>query len=109
MAMARMATLASLATLMASWAPSAEARQVSGSSDSTSKVSLFYNKEAVNPAAKDSTGTASVSAELKWEVENLTWRDEDTAEDFMEITTTLTAPILSSDTITFHLEFTSSK
>ena len=46
---------------------------------------------------------------MKWEIENLTWLDEDSGVSYMEITTTLTAPILATDVVTFHVEFTSDK
>ena len=46
---------------------------------------------------------------LLWEIENLTWLDEDSGLSFMELTTTLTAPILATDTVTFHIEFKSDK
>ena len=46
---------------------------------------------------------------MNWKIENVSWIDEDTAESYLEITNTLTAPILETDKITFHVEFTSSQ
>lgn len=60
----------------------------------------------LGPAAKDATETA-VANNLKWEIVNLSYIDLDTNEEFIEITNTLTMPILATDDITFHVEFTS--
>ena len=85
------------------------AKQVSGSSSSATKTTLFSNKASSYPNAKDSTGSAASPNVLLWEIENLTWLDEDSGLSYMELTTTLTAPILATDTVTFHIEFKSDK
>lgn len=85
------------------------AKQVSGSTSADTKATLFSNKATAYPNAKDSTGTAASPNVLLWEIENLTWLDEDSGLSFMELTTTLTAPILATDTVTFHVEFKSDK
>ena len=67
------------------------------------KATLFYNRKSGKPGADQSV------PELKWEIQNQSYIDEDTDYSFIEITNTLTMPVLSTDTITFHVEFTSSK
>ena len=97
------------ALLIAASLATAEAREVSGAFvESTSKATLFSNIDTTSPNAKDSSNVASAK-NLEWTVSNLTWKDEDTAIEYMEITTELTADILSTDTVVFHVEFTSDK
>lgn len=97
------------ALFLAASLATADAKEVSGAFvDSTSKATLFVNSETANPNAKDATGTA-VGSNVKWDIENLTYKDEDTGTEYMEITTTLTAPILDTDTVLFHVEYTSDR
>jgi len=62
----------------------------------------------VYPGAVGPDGTTTPSNSIKWEIKNLSYVDEDTGFSYIEITNTLTAPILSTDDITFHVEFTES-
>lgn len=87
----------------------ADAAFISGKSDSSTSKILFSNLDSTIPKAKASNGQDNAANVLKWEISNLTWMDEDTGLSFMEITSTLTAPILSTDQIKFHVEFESSK
>lgn len=50
-----------------------------------------------------------MSKELSWTVSNLTWKDEDTGTEYMEITTTLKVDLLDTDKVKFHIEFKSDK
>ncbi len=87
----------------------ANAGMVSGKSDATTTVKIFENIDTTTPKAKQTDGTTASTNELSWSISNLSWIDEDTAETYLEITNTLTAPILATDKITFHVEFTSSQ
>ena len=68
---------------------------------------LFYNlNDSSYPNAKDEDGNA-LGNHLKWEIHNQSFIDEDTGYQYIEFTNTLRMPVLASDEITFHVEFTS--
>ena len=94
--------------ILAAALTSTQAKQISGKSDSSTKATLFSNIATDYPNAKKGDGTAATN-NLKWEIANLTWKDEDTGTQYLEITTTLTAPILEEDVIRFHVEYISSR
>ena len=50
-------------------------------------------------------GATPNTQELKWTISNLSYIDEDTGYEYLEVTNTLKMPILSTDEITFHVEF----
>ena len=64
---------------------------------------IYLNRK---PEAEDSAGKPiDNSKSIKWEIQNQSWIDEDTGISYIEITNTLTANILATDIITFHVEF----
>ena len=71
----------------------------------TAATTVFYNKTATIPKAKATNGTTVSANETKWTIRNRSYKDQDTAKMYLEITNTLEAPILSTDQITFHVEF----
>lgn len=82
---------------------------MSGKTDATTKTYIFDNLDATTPMAKKADGTTASTNSFKWEVSNLSWVDEDSGDQYIEITNTLTAPILATDVIIFHMEFKSNK
>lgn len=86
-----------------------DAAMISGQFTEDSAAVLFLNLDTDIPKAKASNGSDNPTNTLKWEISNLSWIDEDSGLTYLEITSTLTAPILATDKITFHVEFTSSK
>ena len=81
--------------------------------DSTSAGTLFESTAARTVAVGDQAGPeaktdadATPSNVITWTLQNQSWFDEDTGYEYIEMTNTLTMPILSSDVITFHVEFT---
>ena len=97
------------AALLATSLDLASAKLVSGKSDSTTEVEVLKNTDTTSPKAKKTDGTTASTNELTWKISNLSWIDEDTNDTYLEITNTLTAPILATDKIVFHVEFTSSQ
>ena len=96
------------AAILATSLQTAHAGLVSGKSDTTSTVKLLENSDSVSPKAKQRDGTAAPT-NIVWEISNLSWIDEDTADTYLEITNTLTMPILATDKVTFHVEFISNR
>lgn len=76
----------------------------------TGNIGVLFSNIGTTPNAKTSSGLNAVAAEsnLKWEIMNLGYIDEDTGDTFMEITTMLTTDISQTDVVTFHIEYTSS-
>lgn len=63
------------------------------------------------PSATSTSGAAAAAVavnNLKWEISNLGYWDQDTNDKYMELTTKLTTTIKNTDVITFHIEYTSS-
>ncbi len=87
----------------------AHAGLVSGKTSTVTSIELIKNTDATTPKAKSTDGVTTNTNILNWKIENVSWIDEDTAESYLEITNTLTGPILATDKITFHVEFTSSQ
>ena len=64
---------------------------------------IYLNRK---PEAEDSADKPiDNSKSIKWEIQNQSWIDEDTGISYIEITNTLTANILATDIITFHVQF----
>jgi len=55
-------------------------------------------------AAQPLTAVTDVT-KLQWDIVNVSYIDEDTGFEYLEITNSLTMPILSTDNITFHVEY----
>ena len=101
--------LAWCSAIIAASMQTVDAKLVSGKEDATTKTFIFNNIDTATPIAKKTDGTTTSTDLFKWEVSNLSWIDEDTGDQYIEITNTLTAPILKTDVIMFHMEFTSSQ
>ena len=57
------------------------------------------------PAATQTDGTAITVASPIWTILNRSYIDEDTGNEYLELINELTADILPTDYITFHIEF----
>ena len=73
-------------------------------------VDLFYSLDTANPIAKNTAGTAIDTADaVKWTIKTQSYFDEDLGEQYVDFINELTMPILATDIITFHVEFSSDR
>lgn len=72
----------------------------------SNKLTNFPNAKVASNAADISAGDTAVGWETpKWTIKNISYVDEDTGLHYVEIINEVEMPIISTDTITFHVEF----
>ena len=94
------------AALLASY-QDVQARILQG--EDVTKTTLFLNNSEVKDIASATDPATAETDTLKWVISNQSWIDEDTGYEYLELINTLSMPIISTDFITFHVEFTNSE
>ena len=74
-------------------------------------VTLFDSVVGTYPSAKKTDGTTAKASPntMSWTIKTQSYYDEDLGESYVDFINELTMPILDTDVITFHIEFSSNK
>ena len=73
--------------------------------DISTAETMFKAKNTPYPNAVDSAGTAVTYEKPLWTIQNISYIDEDTGYQYVEIINEVEMPITAADYITFHVEF----